>query len=550
MKKVFVLISSIVFCIASTAHAVAWPATDSVGTDIATQLMHDMPTFEPSGVAWSAYIQAYIVVSDEGDIAAVTTQGDIEQIWSIGNGYDIEDVTVTDETAPFIYLLDENTSSIIEMDLSSGALTGKAWTAQAYITEVDNTSGAEGLTWVPNGIHPYTESRAGGLFYMGWQHDGDIYVFDVDSDSSGEAIFVDEISMTEGYTDLSGLAFNAYTQRVYALYDGVNILEERTPSGELVASYALPSGEDQEGVALVTTSFAQARIVIAEDGAGRVMYYAGYPATTVDQDSDSVAAVDDCNDTDATVSVEQTYYRDEDGDGLGSAVDVVIVCAAQPSEGYVDNASDANDHDADNDGSEGSTWAGEDCDDGQVLLSTEIVYYRDEDGDGLGSPDVSQSACSLNAPTGYVDNDYDTNDAVANAGVEIADDNLDNDADGEVDELNESTIDVPNTHPAYDALDPSTEEAAQVARARGARYGRIIVRYADESEYRYTIFRTTRTYKLKVRTIANTAYAVVKGKKKVAIVNLLNGEVIAKRKRPHNAQKLALWVNTHIGFTE
>ncbi|MEM1135870.1 MAG: hypothetical protein AAGI07_08510 [Bacteroidota bacterium] len=44
---------------------------------------------------------------------------------------------------------------------------------------------------------------------------------------------------------------------------------------------------------------------------------------------------------------------------------------------------------------------------------TETIWYQDVDNDGLGNPDVSQSAC--NQPTGYVSNNDDTDDNMSTA---------------------------------------------------------------------------------------------------------------------------------------
>ncbi len=81
-----------------------------------------------------------------------------------------------------------------------------------------------------------------------------------------------------------------------------------------------------------------------DSGAAYVMYAA------VDIDGDGVLADSglvqqgtDCNDTDATVSEEQTYYIDADGDGLGVTGTTSIECSSVAPDGYADNASDTND---------------------------------------------------------------------------------------------------------------------------------------------------------------------------------------------------------------
>ena len=48
-------------------------------------------------------------------------------------------------------------------------------------------------------------------------------------------------------------------------------------------------------------------------------------------------------------------------------------------------------------------------DDDTDTLCDELTWFEDADGDGLGNPDVSQVSCEQ--PTGYVEDNTDTNDA-------------------------------------------------------------------------------------------------------------------------------------------
>ncbi|MFM1771028.1 MAG: hypothetical protein RLZZ71_170, partial [Bacteroidota bacterium] len=155
--------------------------------------------------------------------------------------------------------------------------------------------------------------------------------------------------------------------------------------------------------------------------------------------------------------VLNTYYADTDGDGYGNPSSTIEACSA-PS-GYVINNTDCNDVsaaispstvwylDADNDGyyintsvsctSPGANYnttggTSGDCDDNNAAVnaaSTEVcngiddncngqidegvlnTYYADVDGDGYGDAGSSVQACS--APTGYVTNNTDCNDASA-----------------------------------------------------------------------------------------------------------------------------------------
>lgn len=76
--------------------------------------------------------------------------------------------------------------------------------------------------------------------------------------------------------------------------------------------------------------------------------YVGY--LYVDADRDTVpgtagvlATGTDCNDSDATVTTDQTYYLDADADGLGTPETTTLSCTSTAPAGYVDNDDDTND---------------------------------------------------------------------------------------------------------------------------------------------------------------------------------------------------------------
>ncbi|MFA6475141.1 MAG: integrin alpha, partial [Patescibacteria group bacterium] len=120
-----------------------------------------------------------------------------------------------------------------------------------------------------------------------------------------------------------------------------------------------------------------------------------------DYDNDGSIIGTDCNDADATVHSNQTYYRDADLDGLGDLATTSVVCSMTVTAGYVTNSTDTNDNDYDNDGS----IIGTDCNDADATISANQTYYKDGDQDGLGNPDITVSICSYTVPIGYVTND-------------------------------------------------------------------------------------------------------------------------------------------------
>ena len=101
-------------------------------------------------------------------------------------------------------------------------------------------------------------------------------------------------------------------------------------------------------------------------------------------------------DKDDDPCTETTWYQDADGDGLGNP-DVTFEACEAPT-GYVANSDDTDDVCG------GIIDACGVCDG-----SGETTWYEDADGDGLGNPDVSQTACDQ--PEGYVADNTDTNDS-------------------------------------------------------------------------------------------------------------------------------------------
>lgn len=99
-------------------------------------------------------------------------------------------------------------------------------------------------------------------------------------------------------------------------------------------------------------------------------------------------------------------------------------------------ATDCNDHDAEihSNAAETCNLRDDNCNN-EVDEGVRQVFFLDGDHDGYGTPDVTAEACE--APTGHVDNDADcddTSDRAYPGGEEVCD-GLDNDCNGEVDEI-------------------------------------------------------------------------------------------------------------------
>ncbi len=124
---------------------------------------------------------------------------------------------------------------------------------------------------------------------------------------------------------------------------------------------------------------------------------------------------DDCDGVvDEEASAADTWFADEDGDGLGDEASTAVACF-QP-DGYVDVSGD--------------------CDDTDPLIEGEIRWFSDDDDDGYGDPGSFVDICST--PVGRVTNDEDCDDtdpAINPTTVWYAD----TDGDGAGDELSALT---------------------------------------------------------------------------------------------------------------
>ncbi|MCB9763877.1 MAG: hypothetical protein H6739_29170 [Alphaproteobacteria bacterium] len=155
---------------------------------------------------------------------------------------------------------------------------------------------------------------------------------------------------------------------------------------------------------------------------------------------------DDCDgdndddDSSVDLSTGSTWYSDSDGDTYGDPNASVAACDA-PS-GTVSNSSDCDDADAavNPAATEVCNGVDDDCDgdvdddDSSVDLSNGSTWYSDSDGDGYGDASASVEACD--APSGFVSDDTDCDDADATRYPSAAEvcDGVDNDCDAIADD--------------------------------------------------------------------------------------------------------------------
>ncbi len=130
----------------------------------------------------------------------------------------------------------------------------------------------------------------------------------------------------------------------------------------------------------------------------------------LDEDCSGVADDADMGTLPASFS---SFAMDSDGDGYGNPARLVTQC--DPPADYVTDATDCDDTDAARSPGLAETCDGadNDCDslvdDDDASLSGAPSFFADVDGDGWGDPATAVSACT--APTDFVANDDDCDDA-------------------------------------------------------------------------------------------------------------------------------------------
>lgn len=151
-----------------------------------------------------------------------------------------------------------------------------------------------------------------------------------------------------------------------------------------------------------------------------------------DNDDDGLSASEDCNDSDPTVGGPVSYFRDADGDGFGDAKSTEEACEA--SSGFVADATDCNDSDAEvnPDASERCNDTDDDCngtvDDNALDAS---LWYIDADGDGYGTDKETVTECDAPDGTAAVAGDCDDSTSQTYPGAtETPYDGVDQDCDG------------------------------------------------------------------------------------------------------------------------
>jgi len=221
---------------------------------------------EPSGICFHPSRKTLFVVSDEGILLEIKTDG--MPVASIKIPGDLEGVTVNPLTG-FLYVIVEGEDVILEVNPISQEITRKfpinrQWQGDPnYIQKQRETydQGVESLEFVPDADHP-----EGGTFYAGNQWDPpcvfELYIpLNSSREKTAEAKILRVLPLK--LDDPAAMFYDPATGWLNVVSDADNILVVITPEGKIVKEYAFP-GDNQEGI----TRDDQGFLYIAQDSGG------------------------------------------------------------------------------------------------------------------------------------------------------------------------------------------------------------------------------------------------------------------------------------------
>lgn len=221
---------------------------------------------EPSGICFHPSRKTLFIVSDEGILFEIKTDG--IPVSGVKIPGDLEGVTVDPQTG-FLYVIVEGEDIILEFDPVDQEVTrefpiNRLWQGDPnYIQKQRGTydHGVESLEFVPDADHP-----EGGTFYAGNQWDPpcvfELYIpLKSSQEKTAEAKILRVLPLK--LDDPAAMYYDPETKLLNVVSDADNILVEITLEGKIEKEYAFP-GDNQEGI----TRDDQGFLYIAQDSGG------------------------------------------------------------------------------------------------------------------------------------------------------------------------------------------------------------------------------------------------------------------------------------------
>ena len=221
---------------------------------------------EPSDICFHPFRETLFVVSDEGDIFEIKTNGSpVSQVKIPG---DLEGVTV-DPQSGLLYIMVEGEDILLEFDPEEKEVIRRFPVNRTFQDdpnflqkqEEGHDNGIESIAFVCNESHP-----EGGTFYMGNQWDPSCIMevlvpLRTTQSEVAEARIIRILPFK--MDDPSAMYYDQKTGLLNIVSDADNILVEITLEGKVVKEYAF-LGDNQEGI----TKDKEGYLYIAQDSGG------------------------------------------------------------------------------------------------------------------------------------------------------------------------------------------------------------------------------------------------------------------------------------------
>jgi len=221
---------------------------------------------EPSGICFHPQRKTLFVVSDEGEIAEIETDG--TPVFNLKIPGDLEGVTVNPQSG-LLYIVCEGRDVILEFDPDKKEVIRKFPMNREFEgdpnflqkQEGGYDNGIESIAFVSDENHP-----EGGTFYIGNQWDPSCIMevlvpLKSSQTETAEARIIRVLPFK--MDDPAAMYYDSKTRLLNVVSDADNILVEITLEGKLVNEYAF-LGDEQEGITLDDEGY----LYIAQDSGG------------------------------------------------------------------------------------------------------------------------------------------------------------------------------------------------------------------------------------------------------------------------------------------
>mgnify|MGYP001284173064 CR=1 FL=1 len=226
-----------------------------------------------SGAHWDSELQTlYLVINKPATIWAYKRlSNEFKLVKKIRAKGDYEGITKVGSLANDVFVMGEKCACIIRYDLKSGKKL-RVYKLRKFMPN-DGGAGPEGLAFIPNRFLDksigHGQGTFGGLFVVGHQEGGDLFFFDLASDSK-KIRFVRQVPTRAD--ESSGLEFEASQGRLYIWHNtgpnSIEIVEPTLVAGgrlKLVRHIEGPKGGNVEGIAVGSVASGEKYLFFTDD---------------------------------------------------------------------------------------------------------------------------------------------------------------------------------------------------------------------------------------------------------------------------------------------